>query len=94
MITRISALILMITFSASAMAGGYHHHKNRHQDPPSFSTLDKDGNGWIELSEFSQHQIPHGYHEQVFNNIDADSDGLISESELTSHKPPHLKPRK
>jgi hypothetical protein len=47
-----------------------------------------DGNGLVTLTEFEQHDIPHGDHTTVFNDIDADGDGAISETELTSHKPP------
>ena len=56
--------------------------------PPPFSSLDLDGDGLVTLSEFEQHEIPHGDHSTVFSNIDADDDGAITETELTSHKPP------
>ncbi len=59
-----------------------------HRGPPPFSSLDMDGNGLVTLTEFEQHDIPHGDHTTVFNDIDADGDGAISETELTSHKPP------
>ncbi|BDF95104.1 EF-hand domain-containing protein [Pseudoalteromonas sp. KAN5] len=67
--------------------------KNRENRPPrpDFSTIDVDGNGIIELSEFSAQELPPGVDdiEEVFNQIDTDQNGEISEEEFTSHKPPH-----
>lgn len=40
------------------------------------------------LEEFSQHEIPHGEHEEVFRMIDANGDGQVTEEEFLSHKPP------
>lgn len=66
--------------------------RNRENKPPrpDFSTIDVDGNGVIDLSEFSAQELPPGMDdvEEMFNQIDADQNGEISEEELTSHKPP------
>ena len=56
--------------------------------PPPFSSLDLDGDSLVTLSEFEQHEIPHGDHSTVFSHIDADDDGAITETEFTNHKPP------
>mgnify|MGYP000651316347 CR=1 FL=1 len=66
--------------------------RNDRRGPPPFSQLDLNGDSSITLDEFSQHRLPHGDHETVFNRIDSDGDGIITETELTSHKPPR-KPR-
>ena len=66
--------------------------RNERRGPPPFSQLDLDGDNSITLDEFSQHRVPHGDHETIFNHIDSDADGVITETELSNHKPPR-KPR-
>ncbi|MGB5445374.1 MAG: EF-hand domain-containing protein [Psychromonas sp.] len=56
--------------------------------PPSFSSIDADGNSEISLEEFSAQKLPQGDAATIFAEIDSDSDGVISEEEFTSHKPP------
>jgi len=56
--------------------------------PPPFSEFDLNGDGVMTLEEFSEHEIPHGEHAEVFSMIDANGDGQITEEEFTSHKPP------
>lgn len=62
--------------------------RNERRGPPQFSELDLNGNSAITLDEFSQHQVPRGDHETIFNHIDTDGDGTITEEELLAHKPP------
>lgn len=59
--------------------------------PPHFKQFDKDGNGEISLTEFSQHQPPRGTAEEVFKRIDVNNDGVISKQELAEHRPPRNK---
>lgn len=92
MSSRVGALILIFASSASAMAGGYYHQKARHLGLPSFSSLDTDGNGWIEIAEFSQQETSTLGRHTAFEHLDANGDGLISEDELASHTPPRKHP--
>ena len=55
---------------------------------PDFSSIDSDGNGYIDFDEFSVQTLPGGDHQTVFDSIDADSDGQITEQEFSDHKPP------
>ena len=58
---------------------------------PSFSSIDVNGDGTIELDEFSMQKLPDGDHQTLFTHIDSNSDGLISEDEFKNHKPPGMK---
>ena len=61
---------------------------DKHRGPPAFSILDLNNDGQITLDEFSQHDIPHGSHDEIFSHIDNDQNGTIDERELFNHKPP------
>jgi hypothetical protein len=61
---------------------------NRPPPPPEFSSLDVDGSGYIEWSEFEDQQVPQGTAEEFFSMLDTDGDGVVSEDEFNDHKPP------
>lgn len=55
---------------------------------PDFSSIDKNGDGDINMDEFSQQKLPRGDHQSIFSDIDSDNNGVISEKEFKSHRPP------
>ncbi|MGJ8680310.1 EF-hand domain-containing protein [Paraglaciecola sp.] len=89
------SISLLFSFAVLAQGGEGQHHKKgekpEHKQRPSFSTLDTNSDGAIEIDEFSSYPIPHGEHTTVFANIDTDGDSEISQVEFESHKPPHRK---
>ncbi|WDE04070.1 EF-hand domain-containing protein [Thalassomonas viridans] len=93
-IKQLPLFALALCSHLSLASGNDYGQNERHErrGPPPFSQLDLDGDNGITLDEFSQHPIPRGEHETVFNHIDSNGDGTITETELTSHKPPR-KPR-
>ena len=56
------------------------------RNPPTFRSLDLDGDGVLTRTEFTSLPIPEGRHETIFREMDADDDGRISEREFDSHR--------
>jgi len=86
---------LKITLATVLFTGlvGCSHADDRKGPPgggerPDFSSIDTDGNGYIDFEEFSVQKLRGGDHQTVFDSIDADSDGQITEQEFSDHKPP------
>ncbi|WP_281556461.1 EF-hand domain-containing protein [Thalassomonas sp. RHCl1] len=82
------SLILCSQVSYGADGDYGQNDRNERRGPPQFSQLDLDGDSSVTLDEFSQHPVPRGDHETIFNHIDSNGDGIITETELTNHKPP------
>ncbi len=92
-IKAISVIALLTAVSSSVWAERPQQGGGQHQRP-SFSTIDTNGDGIIELNEFSKQELPNGDYETIFAHIDSDSDGLISEDEFENHKPPRRSGKK
>ena len=89
--TQIKVLFFASLTLSTSLAYSYapeQGQNDKRRGPPPFSQLDLNGDNSITLEEFSQHQVPRGDHEHIFNRIDSNGDQLITELELTSHKPP------
>ena len=93
-LNKVACLAIVLSCSSSVLAEKGTENRRGHSGPPAFSSLDLDGSGAIDLNEFSQHKIPRGDHDTLFDQIDADGDGLIFENELESHVPPRHKKQK
>lgn len=82
--------LVSLTFASSiTLAQGNNDHERPKRERPSFTSIDLNQDGMVELDEFEQHDIPFGDHQTVFDRIDSNADGVIDEEEFTSHKPPH-----
>jgi len=71
--------------------------KNSHKDSPPrplFSAIDINGDGDIDIDEFSSQKAPREGHQKIFSKIDKDGNGVITKKEFMSHKPPKKKGRK
>lgn len=86
-------LAVLAGFTSQAYAFGNQEDRGQKPERPSFTSIDLNGDGAVDLDEFSQHEIPHGDHQTVFSRIDLDGDGVITEQEFTDHKPPRPKKR-
>lgn len=84
----LTALLALCLSSANAFAKGDSEGRGKRHKRPDFTTLDLNTDSVITLEEFSQHEIPRGDHETIFNHIDADGDGSITTQEFEDHKPP------
>jgi len=92
--TRIIAVTLLVIASSQAQAKNTESNQENPRQRPCFSSIDTNGDGDIDLNEFSSHKLPHGDHQTVFNTIDSDKNGIISHEEFVNHKPPHRKNRR
>lgn len=81
------ATAILLTTSHQVLADDSAQDNERPPERPSFTALDVNSDGGIDLEEFSANQ------ESVFIRIDTDQDGAISEEEFEAHKPPHPKRR-
>lgn len=88
-------LVMTIIISTINIAQANNNNGSRNGPPqrPSFDSVDTNGDGDIDLEEFSSQEIPHGDHQKIFDIIDTDNNGVISNEEFTSHKPPERKKR-
>ena len=86
------AILISVVTTTNAAEKPTQHDKR--QKRPEFSDLDLNSDQKIDLSEFKQHKIPRGSHEQVFSMFDADGNGSISEEEFKRHKPPRHPPKR
>lgn len=91
-ITSVFVLMNSVSYGKNYNSQDFEETANKRQHQrPSFSALDINTDGIVELAEFELHQIPHGDHETVFNMIDTDGDSTITETEFNDHKPPRHK---
>lgn len=88
-------LTLAVLAGFTSQAYAFDNQQGRGQKPerPSFTSIDLNGDGEVDIDEFSQHEIPRGDHQTIFSLIDGDADGVITEQEFTDHKPPRPKKR-
>jgi len=84
----LSVTVLLATVSSNAFAGNKERNSDRSMKRPTFTTLDTNSDGSIELAEFSTQEIPQGDHSVIFTHIDSDENGMISKEEYNNHKPP------
>ncbi|WP_372883037.1 EF-hand domain-containing protein [Psychromonas sp.] len=90
----ILAMILGLAISSQVCASGNERgNGDMPPPPPSFSSIDSDGNSEISVEEFSAQDLPQGDPETIFSEIDSNDDGVISEEEFASHKPPRPQQR-
>jgi len=89
----ILSLALLVGFTSQAYAFDNQQGRGQKPERPSFTSIDLNGDGEVDIDEFSQHEIPRGDHQTVFSAIDLDGDGLINEQEFTDHKPSRPKKR-
>ena len=87
------ALAVLAGFASQAYAFDNQQGRGQKPERPSFTSIDLNGDGEVDMDEFLQHELPHGYHQTVFSLIDGDADGVITEQEFTDHKPPRPKKR-
>ncbi|OUR62906.1 hypothetical protein A9Q74_01415 [Colwellia sp. 39_35_sub15_T18] len=87
------ALAVLAGFASQAYAFDNQQGRGQKPERPSFTSIDLNGDGEVDMDEFLQHELPHGYHQTVFSFIDLNEDGVISEQEFTDHKPPRPKKR-
>ena len=84
-------VVTLLMASGSAVASEEKQGKKR-CGPPSFSSIDLNGSGFITLEEFSKQKAPRGKKrhgdkkDTVFAKIDSNGDGEISESEFSGHR--------
>jgi Ca2+-binding EF-hand superfamily protein len=84
-----SKAVLAITFVVVIFSQAQAQEKNRDRpEPPIFSAIDINGDGEIDMAEFSQQTLPHGDHQSIFSHIDSDNNGVISSTEFKNHRPP------
>jgi len=96
MTIRLSNLILLalaLTISQTGFANNSQQDHSKKPKRPCFSSIDTNEDGQINFTEFSNHKIPHGDHQQVFSLIDTNNNGEISKQEFNDHKPPRQKKR-
>lgn len=87
----IATATLLFTLSMTSQAAPSDRMDGKRKQRPDFSTLDLNADGDIDFDEFSQHELPRGDHQTLFDILDADSNAVISEQEYTDHKPPRHK---
>lgn len=87
-IKAISVVALLTIISSSSWAERPQQGNSSKHQRPSFSTIDTNSNGIVEMDEFSTQHLPNGDYETIFSHIDSNSDGVISEDEFENHKPP------
>lgn len=78
---------LFIISMGQAYANGGSHGKGERPQRPTFTSIDLNQDGEVSFDEFSQHEIPQGAHETIFEIIDSNNDDVIDEGELDNHKP-------
>jgi Ca2+-binding EF-hand superfamily protein len=84
-----SKAVLAITFVVVMFSQVQAQEKNRDRPgPPAFSSIDINGDGGIDMDEFSQQTLPNGDHQTIFSHIDSDNNGVISSTEFKNHRPP------
>jgi len=84
-----SKSLLVVTFLVIISTQTQAQEQNRdRQGPPAFSSIDINGDGEIDLDEFSQYPLPSGDHQTIFSHIDSDNDGVITSIEFKNHRPP------
>lgn len=83
-------IVLIITLFIGLV--GCSHGNDRKGPPggerPEFSSIDTDGNGYVNFDEFSVQKLRGGDHQTIFDSIDTDNDGEVTEQEFNDHKPP------
>jgi len=79
---------LLLSSMGQAYANGGQHGRGERPQRPTFTSIDLNQDGEVNLEEFSQHEIPMGDHDTIFAEIDSNNDGFINEDEFDSHKPP------
>ncbi len=89
----ILTLALFVGLTSQVYAFDNQQEQRHKPERPSFTSIDLNGDGEVDIEEFSQHEIPRGDHQAVFSKIDLDGDGIITEQEFTDHKPPRPKKR-
>ncbi|MCF2899890.1 MULTISPECIES: EF-hand domain-containing protein [unclassified Pseudoalteromonas] len=89
---HLSALsVLAISLLATAPACFARDHQGGPPPRPDFPTIDIDGNGVIDFTEFSEQPVPEDMLQTIFNDMDADQNGEVTEDEFNKHKPPKRK---
>ncbi|MFT5814186.1 MAG: hypothetical protein ACI9VT_001946 [Psychroserpens sp.] len=84
-----SKFILVITFIVVIFPQAQAQEKNRDRPrPPPFSSIDINGDGVIDMDEFSQKKLPNGDYQTIFSHIDSDNNSVISSTEFKNHRPP------
>jgi len=90
LINTVTVVTLLMASGSVVSAEG--KQGNKCCGPPSFSSIDLNGSGFITLEEFSKQKAPRGKKrhsdkkESVFEQMDSNSDGEVSESEFTDHR--------
>jgi len=89
---HLSALsVLAISLLVTAPACFARDHQGGPPQRPDFTTIDIDGNGVIDFTEFSEQPMPEDMLQTIFNDMDTDQNGEVTEDEFNNHKPPKHK---
>ena len=89
---QFSALsVLAISLLTTAPACFARDHQGGPPQRPDFASIDIDGNGAIDFTEFSEQPMPEDMLQTIFNDMDADQNGEVTEDEFNNHKPPKRK---
>lgn len=89
---HLSALsVLAISLLVTAPACFARDHQGGPPQRPDFTTIDIDGNGVIDFTEFSEQPMPEDMLQTIFNDMDTDQNGEVTEDEFNNHKPPKRK---
>jgi Ca2+-binding EF-hand superfamily protein len=84
-----SKAVLAITFLMVIFTQAQAQEQNRDRlGPPAFSSIDVNGDGEVDMDEFSQQTLPSGAHQTLFSHIDSDNNGVITSTEFKNHRPP------
>ena len=85
---HLSALsVLAISLLVTAPACFARDHQGGPPQRPDFTTIDIDGNGVIDFTEFSEQPMPEDMLQTIFNDMDTDQNGEVTEDEFNNHKP-------
>ena len=92
-IKTIGIIVLLAAASGFTWAANSRPSNDDRPQRPSFSSIDANGDGIVEIDEFSTQKLPGGDYQTIFTHIDSNSDGEISEEEFENHKPPGMNQR-
>ena len=83
--------VLAMSVLVTAPACFARDHQGGPPQRPDCTTIDIDGNGVIDFTEFSEQPMQEDMLQTIFNDMDTDQNGEVTEDEFNSHKPPKRK---